>query len=137
MAVDPLRELERKLDRYIDTLPTKVGALAVEFYTKSFRRQGWLDERLERWPPRKKRRKKRGRRRERARAILIKKGTLQRSIRETGKGRRYVRVGTDVVYAKRHNEGEDMPKRQFMGESKALDKLIERMIENDLKRILR
>ena len=139
--------------------PTFVGTIAVDFFKGSFRRQGFVDDGLERWKPRAKtptdrRSRKKGK-------TLVRTGRLRRSIRITRKGSNYVVVGTDVPYARTHNEGGqvkasvtvgrhrrkahsrngvrvpettvrthkrnvnfNMPKRQFMGNSKFLNRRI-------------
>jgi phage gpG-like protein len=81
-----------------DDLPTLAGAQAVDFFKKSFVRQGWVyNSKLERWKPRKKR--------DESRAVLIKTGRLSRSIRVVKKTRTSVTIGSNVPYAQTHNEG--------------------------------
>lgn len=96
-----IAQQKREFKRLRQSLPTLVGNEAVNFYKRSFKRQGFIDERFERW---KKRKEGDGKNRKR-RAILIKTGRLRRSIRVTSKSTNYVTIGTDVPYAKIHNEG--------------------------------
>lgn len=81
--------------------PRVVGNMAVNFFKDSFRRQGFIeDTALDRWQPRKNQQKKGAKRN-----ILVKTGALRRSIRIIRSGMGYVVVGTDLPYAKIHNEG--------------------------------
>ncbi|MEM7372806.1 MAG: phage virion morphogenesis protein [Bacteroidota bacterium] len=89
---DALRQMFR-------ALPRVVGNMAVNFYKDRFRRQGWHDNSFSRWPDRK--RPEKGARR----AVLVKSGRLRRSIRIINTTFNSVTVGTDVPYAKIHNEG--------------------------------
>ena len=87
--------------------PTLVGGMAVNFFKERFRYRNWLDKRREPWPTRnpeddsawgRKKQKKN-------RALLVQTGRLRRSIRVVAKTQNTVAVGTDVPYAKAHNEG--------------------------------
>lgn len=81
-------------------LPRKAGAMIVEFFKESFRQQGWWDRNKEKWAARKSRK-----RQNKGRAILVKSGRLRRSIRVIQVVQSKVIVGTDVPYARIHNEG--------------------------------
>lgn len=87
------------LQRTFRAMPAAVGTMAVNFYKDRFRRQGWQDERFEAWKPRK------GRPDRRRRALLVQSGRLRRSIRVIRSSFDSVTVGTDVPYARTHNEG--------------------------------
>ncbi len=81
-----------------------LGNEAVNFFTNSFRQQGWLGNSFQKWPSRKASKwgkvdKRKGR------ALLVDSGRLRRSIRIVSNSRGIVRIGTDVPYAKAHNEG--------------------------------
>lgn len=128
-------------------LPRIVGVEGNNFFEDSWRRQGWKDRSVEPWKPRKAPPKltKTGKiskaylnwKRKNNRPILYshagdRKGThLKDSIRVI-KGIGRVTFATDKPYAKVHNEGGRagrgkgfrMPKRQFMGRSRALDRRI-------------
>ncbi len=95
-----INRIAKEFGNYHRSLPTKVGAWAVEFYKESFRRQGYINKNFERWNARKRGDKKRS-----GRAILTDTGTLRRSIRVVYKGRDYVVIGSNMPYAKIHNEG--------------------------------
>ncbi len=122
------------------------GTIAVNFSKERFVKKDWHDQVHERWTPRK--RKARG-------SLMVKSGRLKRSIKKIASGEAYVIIGTDVPYAKAHNEGGTikkavyvkahtrkrngrsgkpakvtshtrninmkLPKRQFMGKSRALE----------------
>lgn len=83
----------------ISNLPYIAGAEVVRFSVISFTRQGWLGNTFEAWPRRKVEQKGKGR------AILVKSGRLRRSIRVLRYTSDYVIIGTDVPYARVHNEG--------------------------------
>lgn len=76
---NPITEKLAELAKVYKTLPRKIAGTAVNFSKENFKRQGWLDNGLQRWAPR----KKRGSRRTDNRVILVKSGRLRRSIRAT------------------------------------------------------
>jgi len=173
-----LQKRAERLHAYMNKqLPKEVRKIGLQFFLSRFREQGWLDKSFEPWAKRK------GKDRRKGRAILIDKGRLRNSIRADIKGHSII-FGTDVPYAKIHNEGGtinrkggekvlafkaytrgkhkgrtlfhanseradyaqkaqisdytiDMPKRQFIGESAHLNKVLKRKIENDIKKILK
>ncbi len=149
MATNPFNELRKKLDATLKALPKKVGVMAVNEFQDSFKKQGWEGQR---WKEVKRRLpvgRKTGKRSSRliyrkgaarTRGILIGSGRLWRSIRVVRSTSTSVTVGTDVPYAKVHNEGDragrgsgfKMPKRQFMGNSRTLKRDIEAFIIRDI-----
>lgn len=86
------------MDDVFKNLPTWAGNAALNFFKDSWKRQGFIDRRFERWPKRKK--DQAGK----ARALLVKTGALRRSLR-LKVGDTWFEVYTDMVYAKAHNEG--------------------------------
>lgn len=167
---NPIAEKLAELAKVYKTLPRKIAVTAVNFSKENFKRQGWLDNGLQRWAPR----KKRGSRRTDNRAILVKSGRLRRSIRATSVTDEQIIIGTDVPYAQVHNEGGtgevtqnigahtrkehtrsgrkvqattvrahtrkrklNIPKRQFMGPSQALNKRVERLIKKEFDTVLK
>lgn len=91
----------RKLDRLTKLyprLPKMAGVVAVNFSKERFRAQNWLNHSTEPWQARK--RKTKGKR-----GTLIKSGRLKRSIRLVRVTPNSATIGTDVPYAKIHNEG--------------------------------
>lgn len=164
----PLKEsnsIQQQLEEYRKLkrqLPTLVGGTAVNFFKRSFRRQGFVDERYKKWRQRSARDRQKSRR-----AILVKTGRLKRSIRITQKTATSVSVGSNVSYAEIHNEGgkitetvtvrshkrrkrkggfstvkkhkrtmnTTIPQRQFAGNSKFLNKRIQRTVTRKLEKI--
>jgi len=106
MAIRGIRNIKKianGFEKLEKQLPTLAGGWAVAQFKRSFRRQGFIQNRtVQKWPERKRNpgRKRRGRR-----AVLVQSGRLRRSIRVTEKGRTNVNLGTDVPYARIHNEG--------------------------------
>ncbi|AZB17589.1 hypothetical protein EG352_07320 [Chryseobacterium indologenes] len=91
----------RKLDRvnraaFLNRCIGQVGVIAVNFSKERFVQKNWINQNREAWQPRK--RPSRG-------SILVRSGRLKRSIRKISQGNYYVYIGTDVPYAKIHNEG--------------------------------
>lgn len=100
--------------QFKDAFPRYVGNIAVNFYKDSFRRQGFINQGgLERWPGRKGKGKNKLKR-----AILVKSGRLRRSPRIIRTGLGYVVVGSDVPYARIHNEGGRIQATQKVGSFK-------------------
>jgi phage gpG-like protein len=86
--------------KFKNAYPRYVGNMAVNFYKDSFKRQGYIESTsIKRWDKRKNNTKGKGR------AILVKTGRLRRSIRIIRSGLGFVVVGSDVPYARIHNEG--------------------------------
>lgn len=145
---------------FMRRLVNRAGVVAVNFSKERFVKKDWLGNSRIVWKKRKK--PDRG-------SLMVRSGRLKRSIRKLSEGDYYVFVGTDVPYAKIHNEGGDinkdinvrshtrnrrgrservkshrrkikftMPKRQFLGDSDALAKRIERFavreIDNEIQK---
>lgn len=89
----------KKFDQSILTgqVVKEAGVIAVNFSKDTFRTKSWHDKTREKWKPRK--REDRG-------SLMARTGRLKRSIRRLSYGTAYVLIGTDVPYAKAHNEGE-------------------------------
>lgn len=81
-------------------LPLVIGNEVVNFSKDSFKKQGWQGDVFTPWKKRKLVKGKGS-----TRAILVKTGRLRRSIRVTRANMDEVAIGTDVPYAKAHNEG--------------------------------
>ena len=112
-----------------------IGNEAKNFFVNSFRLQGFEDRTVEKWKPRKKETK-----RSIGRAILVKSGDLRRSIiREpVNKANLSVKISTDLVYAKVHNEGiGKMPKREFIGNSYKLNENCKKIVISQLDKIFK
>lgn len=90
-------------------LPRLIGSKAVSFFKGNFRRRGFpINGRLQKWAPRQLPDYRKGG------ALLVKSGRLRRSIRTTHASDTMVKVGTDVPYAKAHNEGADIKGTAFV-----------------------
>jgi phage gpG-like protein len=77
--------------------PREIGSMAVNHFKDNFVNQSFDGVA---WDKRKKDRSK-----DKGRALLVKSGTLKRSIRVISADTHQIVVGTDVVYAQIHNEG--------------------------------
>jgi phage gpG-like protein len=130
-----IQAFKPQLEKVVDAM----GVLAANHFTTSFRNQGFTDESLQMWKPR----KRTERSRMGNRAILVKSGRLRRSIRSKRFGFLSVKILTDVPYASVHNNGErsgrgrgfKMPKRQFIGYSGVLNRKIIAKMDVTIKRI--
>ena len=83
-------------------LPKLVGNEAIAFAKDNFRKGGFQDTpgTVTKWKKR-----RRGAERDKGRAVLVDTGTLKRSIRMTRMTANAVHIGSDIKYAKAHNEG--------------------------------
>lgn len=87
------------------------------FKIENFNAQGFVDDNVSRWEPRKSKKDDAGRK------ILVKTGRGRESIKILSRSGMTREVGTEVPYMKYHNEGTSkLPKRQFIGPSKKLDR---------------
>lgn len=92
--------LQAKFTRSLGTLPTVLGNEAVNWTKDNFRRQGYPGNGFQVWRARSAKAKRNS-----GRAILIDSGRLSRSPRIINTGPLRVEFGTDVPYAKAHNQG--------------------------------
>ncbi len=117
-----------------------IGNIAVKESKLNFKRQGFMDRSVERWDDRKKADKN-----PKKRAILVKSGTLRRSITRLSTSAKRVKIGVKgkaAVYGGVHNaglragrgKGFKMPKRQFLGQSHTTDKKIVNFMQKKLKK---
>lgn len=116
---------------------TIVRVESVNHFKQSFQDEGFTDETLIKWPDISEKRKEQKRRKNgNLPPILTDTGDLGRSI--TGEDvTDGVVISSDKVYAQRHNEGlNGMPKRQFMGPSKQLDKKILAKLDKGFGKLL-
>lgn len=140
-----LKKKERELmQAYTRTLPVKIGTEAVHFVRDNFKQEGFVDKKLERWTPSK--RKSIPKHPDRSyKTLSSRRRNLYMSIKKRTKPGEAI-IYTDVPYAAAHNEGTNnagrnrktkIPKRQFIGDSNALNKKVIKVIEDELKRILK
>ncbi len=103
MSKIDLTDFTRKIEalsRTYKTLPNEIAAVAVNFSKDRFVNQSWLDKTKENWKLRKRLRKGKG-----SQTLLVKTGRLKRSIRRIKADESQVIIGSDVPYAKIHNNG--------------------------------
>ncbi len=144
------KELIRRLQRVESlkrSLPDAIGTLAKNFFKKNFRKQGFDDNGVEKWVPRKRPDKARRKgEKVKKRAILVDTTNLRESIHVKSATFKKITIVSDAEYSKIHNEGLygkawgkhrfKMPKRQFMGESNNLNKEIKEFIERKVKQAI-
>lgn len=118
-----------------------------QFKVANFDAQGFVDTTLQRWPNRKLRTTKYkdntpnihfgGLSKDRERKILVKTGRMRQSITVISRGPDSITVGTDVPYAKYHNEGtKTIPQRKFIGKSAKLDAQNRKVLDSFIRRVL-
>jgi len=144
-----LRDL-RKFEAKVPKMVSEMGGIALKHFTKSFINQGFTDESLVKWKPRKRTRYKTRSGKvvnDTTRGILIGKGTANlMKLRRTKEGRYAVSIRNNETtgkYARVHNEGLragrgqgfQMPKRQFVGYSGVMNRRIIEMINKEIKSI--
>jgi len=94
----PLTKLLRTIVELKPVLIDAIGVEAVHFVDDNFRLQAWQGATTTPWP------KRRSKDKGAARALLVQTGALRRSIRQINSAD-HVTIGTDIPYAKIHNEG--------------------------------
>lgn len=125
-------------------LPDIIGREAVNFFQANFLVEGFVDKTKEPWQEVKRRMDPRVRGARSTRKILTEEGHLHDSIsfEQTPEG---TVIYSDKPYAAAHNEGTDnagrghsthIPKRQFIGKSEALDKMVEDKIYEEMDKII-
>jgi len=154
---DP-RQIFADIKKLGGNIPRIAGNLGVRHFKDSFTKQGWDDEgSIDKWPARKSTK--------RTHALLVKSGALRRSIRIVRVTRRSVIISSELIYAEVHNSGsssaggrsrggsgrrqgrrprtkrtggrgQNIPRRQFMGESRNLERQINKNIERRLRIII-
>lgn len=92
--------LQAKLTKSLSILPTVLGNEAVNWTKDNFRRQGYPGNGFQAWKARSSNAKRNS-----GRALLIDSGRLSRSPRIMNTGPLQVDIGTDVPYARAHNQG--------------------------------
>lgn len=126
-------------------LPIVLGNMAKNFFLEAFRKGGFTDVGFKRW---KQRRKRIGRGRTsptlKESSNLTLTGKLKRSIKVRPATFKLTRIFTNLVYAGIHNFGLQglafgkaafkMPKREFIGNSRVLERKLERRIIREIDR---
>lgn len=93
-------------EKAVGGMVTVMGVLAVNHFKKSFIDEGFTDYDLQKWQKRKRIRGNEGR------AVLTKTGNLRRSLRYVKISRIAVRISSNLRYAKIHNEGGEIHKKE-------------------------
>lgn len=126
MAIDLGKSL-KKFEAKKKTLLMTIGNNGVKMFKgANFEAQGFIDKSVNRWKPKK---KKDGRK-----TLVGKTGTLRNTIFYNSNGRDKLTFGTLASYGQYHNEGQGVPKRQFMGDSAALNKRNSKSIIKAIKK---
>lgn len=125
---DAIKISIRRYDQGRARLPVQIANNAINHFKDSFRKQGFEDEMVKPWKPRRKV--------DRGRAILVRTGRLRRSFSSAITPRKIVIIN-DTPYSIYHNEGtKRMAQRRFMGESHVLNEKNGIMIMRMIKRAL-
>lgn len=102
---EALKKHHKAVKNYIDNdAPDVIGTLAVNHAQDSFVDEGYTDVQFQAWKEVKRRETGKGKPRDQTRPILSDTGDLKDSIRYEKNGN-LIQIGTDVKYAKTHNEG--------------------------------
>ena len=133
------KELKRALER---TIPVKVGREAKNHFQENFLKGGFVDNGLHPWPRSKRQGTSKGAKGS-YKTLLSGRNHLYSSISYRAEPYR-VTLTNDVPYARVHNEGLragrgkgfTMPRRQFMGESPELHRVLREKIEKHLNKII-
>lgn len=93
--IKELNRICKNIERAVRIIPGKTAVIAVKFSKERFREKKWINKREHPWT---KTNKRRG-------STLIKSGRLKESIHTIHIGADYAIIGTDVPYARAHNDG--------------------------------
>lgn len=130
------------------SLPVILGNVAKNFFLATFRKGGFTDTGFKRW---KQRRKRLGRGRTsptlKEAANLTLTGKLKRSIKVRPATFKLTRIFTNLVYAAIHNFGLQgvafgktsfkMPEREFIGDSRVLERKLERRVLREIDKVFK
>ena len=91
----------KKLESKKSSLPKILANSTKKFFLASWEKQGWDDNGITKWAPRKKNKKAIGR------AVLVKSGALRRAVNASLKSATFdsIKFSVDLPYAQIHNEG--------------------------------
>jgi len=133
-------DTQRQFEAFKINAPKAVANNSKNWFLEGFRKGGGqTDDSKTGWEPRKSNAK-----RNTGRNILVDTGALRRSIQVISQTWSRIEIGTQrIMYADRHNEGltdnrgREMPKREFIGNSKEMnssnEKLLSKMIRGIFK----
>lgn len=149
--LNDLKRIAREAQIFVTgQLPREIGKISEDHFRESFRNEGFTDESLVKWPEverrkeanqgtyknRKGQKKSKYSHKEQTSPILTMSGDLGDSISWEADFNKTITIGSDSQCAQIHNEGGmagrgnkvKIPKRQFMGPSRELDRKIEKKI---------
>lgn len=120
---------KKKLPKVQRTIAYRLNESALKHFGRSFDREGFTNQMLEKWTPSRRVLAGGGK-------TLSDRGDLRRSIRGTQLTNKKIKIISDRPYSHRHNEGTDgSPKRQFIGKSAVLDRLAKKIIIEEMNKI--
>lgn len=92
----------RNMERLKKTLPVQLANQAQNFFVDSWKKEGWDDGNVQKWPPRKVTNKK-----NKGRALMVKSGALRRAAGQSIRSQTFnlVKLTVALPYAAVHNEG--------------------------------
>ena len=129
----------KDFQKFERTVPKRVGNVAKNHFLESFDNEGFSDGSIKSDPWDERKSKTKRDQVAKRRQLLIQSGALKRSIKVASNPTfKKIAVGSyGIKYAERHNKGlKGMPKRQFVGKSKILDRKIRNLISKEIKKIL-
>ncbi len=119
--------VKRKYEKAVQSWVDEVPKIAIKFFQSSFTNGGFTDTTLVRWKKRKI---------DRPYPILMRTKRLRNSIKMMGRTKYSVSIGTELNYAKYHNNGTGrLPKRQFIGESTKLTRILTDLLNKKIRNI--
>lgn len=136
-----LKEARKKAEKEIKGMVVIMGNDALNHFEGSFRNQGFTDDSLVKWKPRKRTERSRLGNRD----ILTKTARLKRSLKRSRLGQYAIKISSNVVYASVHNDGLrsgrgkgfKMPKRQFVGYSGKLNRSLIKKFDSKIQSIFK
>ncbi len=90
-----------QVSKAVERLPPRLAVVAVNFSKERFVQKNWVDRGRVSW--KKRQRKDKG-------SLMVRTGRLKRSIRKLSVNRNTIIIGTDVPYARIHNDGGSIKK---------------------------
>ena len=140
-------KMQKQMDRLKNDLPVILANEAQNHFLEGFEKNGGqTDASAGGWRPRRPARSRKARQRNKGRNILVESGDLRADIKRRYTSFRRTVVGTkNIPYAAIHNEGLQgraygkynfrMPKREYIGKSRKLDKKSTFTINRELNKI--
>lgn len=103
-----LDKVMKNVQRLKQTLPVLLANQAQTFFVASWKKQGWDDKSVQRWPKRQDQGPK-----SQGRAILVKSGKLRRAVGQSIRSKTFEKIQLVVAlpYAAVHNDGYKGPRR--------------------------